>query len=436
MKGTLEQHYKEIPVDQLSKTFREAVIVCRKLEMRYLWIDSLCIIQNDGDDWAKESAYMGDIYRDATFSIMAAGADAGAIGCFVPRSRPRLEPVRVQYLDNQGLLEAVSIGLPRGSLHEGLENGPLQSRAWCLQERVLSRRTIHFCKKHIVWECEMSSIAEDGTHLDRAAGMEATQIKLQDNMGTGNHLRHPLQGRWRRIVQDYTHRNLTQVTDKLPAISGLAQKVHTETKDQYAAGLWKNHLYNDLFWFAEDHMEPAIPYRAPTWSWAAYDGAISYNEVYDMKMIYFEPSLKDIEVIMEPTTVNAFGRIDAGHIICKGRIRKAIYSTDLTDQGLRITKHAKLIYDMGSGAPNGMSGSPKTREEPLGYGAIDARCEGEKLVECLSIAVKPKDNKPVHAVLLIEPTGSTSGEYRRIGAAFIRPMEWFDNVEYQQIKLV
>ncbi|KAF2096686.1 HET-domain-containing protein, partial [Rhizodiscina lignyota] len=242
----IEDHKKAIDFQQLSKTFQDAVTVTRKLGQRFLWIDSLCIIQNSAEDWAKESSYMGDIYLTATFTISAAGAVAGAIGCFMPRTPPLMDPITIQYLSSNLQLESIHIGLPRGSLHSGLDDGPLQSRAWCLQERVLSRRNIHFCQNHIVWECQMTSIAENGEHLDGASGMEAYQLKLQDKIGTSSHLKDPLQSRFRKIVQDYTHRGLTKPFDKFPAISGLAQKIHQETGDKYVAGLWYNHLHNDL----------------------------------------------------------------------------------------------------------------------------------------------------------------------------------------------
>lgn len=169
----IEDHKKAIPFQKLSKTFKDAVIVTRKLRMRFLWNDSLCILQDSGANWAKESAYMnlsrpaltaqcaadersrymGDIYRTATATIAAAGAEAGAIGCLIPRTTLAMNPITIQYVLPNNTIESIHIDLPRGSFRTGLDDGLLQSRAWCLQERVLSRRTIHFCKEHIVWEC-------------------------------------------------------------------------------------------------------------------------------------------------------------------------------------------------------------------------------------------------------------------------------------------
>lgn len=180
----------------------------------------------------------------------------------------------------------------------------------------------------------MTTIAEDGSHLDGASGMEAYQLKLHDNMGTSSHLQNPLAGRWRRIVQDYTHRALTKGFDKLPAISGLAQKVHQETGEEYAAGLWKENLHNDLFWWTTDDFKSADSYRAPSWTWATFDGDFTYEAVFDMNTIFYTSTMRDVKIDCTPSTVHRVGQVEAGRITLSGRLKTAIYSTESGSQDM------------------------------------------------------------------------------------------------------
>ncbi|KAK3938227.1 heterokaryon incompatibility, partial [Diplogelasinospora grovesii] len=87
-KENISEHCKEIQFASLPETFQDAVTVTRTLGVQYLWIDSLCIIQDDPDDWRRGSVQMGSIYRDAAITIAASGAKDGTEGCFMPRPTP------------------------------------------------------------------------------------------------------------------------------------------------------------------------------------------------------------------------------------------------------------------------------------------------------------------------------------------------------------
>lgn len=275
----------------------------------------------------------------------------------------------------------------------------------------------------------MSSIAEDGSNLDGVSGMEAYQIKLHDKMGTSSHYKHPLQTRWRRIVQDYTHRDITKGTDKLPAISGLAQKVQEDTKDKYLAGLWLNHLHNDLFWFAMGDMKPASPFRAPSWSWAAFDGSITYDAVMDMKTVYYVSNMESVNGECKPSTFDRLGQVSEGHLRLRGRLRKAVVSTVEPRKDDMVAKHTRELY-------NCPKQSGQEHEYSLGYGALDAVSSTEREVVCLSVAIKASDPGPYHQVLLLELVGSEPNVYRRLGAAFIRPKDWFDSCSAKEVILI
>jgi hypothetical protein len=150
-----------------------------------------------------------------------------------------------------------------------LQKDPLYSRAWALQERMLSPRSLIFGRDQIYWECEDSQQGKDGT---RVPPIISQRLKLQ-----------PSTIDWHTIVIIYASRVVTHEKDKLPALLGLAKLYQQATKKDYLAGLWKQTLLKDLLW-KEQHLiygnkvSRGYPsqYRAPSWSWASIDGNIAY----------------------------------------------------------------------------------------------------------------------------------------------------------------
>ena len=82
-----------LPMSELSETFKDAMFITSRLGVRYLWIDSLCIIQDSVRDWQQESALMGSVYSNAICNIAATGAPNGLAGCFTERNRHLVQPL-------------------------------------------------------------------------------------------------------------------------------------------------------------------------------------------------------------------------------------------------------------------------------------------------------------------------------------------------------
>ena len=162
----LETFKTSISCEALSKTFLDAIEVVRFLGLRFLWIDSLCIIQDSPEDWAMQSAVMGEIYRNSVCTIAATAAIDGRFGCFFARNSRLTEPCKVvvSTLGIHGDLSSISNDLcvivPQYLWQNDVDKAPLNKRAWVLQERILSPRTIHFGRNQLLWECrEHVSIA-------------------------------------------------------------------------------------------------------------------------------------------------------------------------------------------------------------------------------------------------------------------------------------
>lgn len=162
----IQERLKEFTCETLPKTFQDAISVTRKLGIPFLWIDSLCIIQfvqekDSKSDWERESKLMERVFSSAYCTISATSA-AGWQEGFLER-KSTIPPVRVQ--DVSGNTVYVCNNVDNFSRH--VEEGKLNTRGWVLQERVLSRRNIHFTEKHTYWECGKEVRYENFTRMPR-----------------------------------------------------------------------------------------------------------------------------------------------------------------------------------------------------------------------------------------------------------------------------
>jgi hypothetical protein len=232
---TLEERTHGIPWASLPKTFQDAVEFVRKLDIRFLWIDSLCIVQDDNSDWQVESGRMASVYQNALLTLAATASSGCDGGLYQQAADKQLitcansSPFRV-YVRPQIKHWAVEKDFP--SLHQY----PLLTRGWVLQERLLARRVLHFASKELVWECKEMAVCQ-------CKGMRDVKGDLRYNLKSeyGAVLAQPSQKRleilWRRTVEAYSWLDLTKSTDKLPAMSGLVKQMQNFRKDTYLAGL-------------------------------------------------------------------------------------------------------------------------------------------------------------------------------------------------------
>ncbi|KAL1795415.1 hypothetical protein ACET3X_005639 [Alternaria dauci] len=150
---TLKPFHTSIAWDLLPRTFRDAIEIARELDVGYIWIDSLCIIQDDPEDWELESAKMADIYNGAYLTIMAASASDSQGGFFQDRATIK-NMVALPYTDADGSTE-LSVFVAKGlyGYEDEVVNGPLFQRGWVFQERLMSKRKLIFGQNQTYWEC-------------------------------------------------------------------------------------------------------------------------------------------------------------------------------------------------------------------------------------------------------------------------------------------
>lgn len=161
--SSLQAHLINIPWEQVPKTFQDAVAITRALGLRYLWIDSLCIIQDDLNDWHRESAVMGLIYERARLTIAACYARNSSEGCFSQREALS-PPVEIPHINASGFRQGSVFltVLPSDQEEVGENLNPLDTRAWTTQEWLLSRRMILCLKECLVWSCKTITQVETG----------------------------------------------------------------------------------------------------------------------------------------------------------------------------------------------------------------------------------------------------------------------------------
>jgi hypothetical protein len=318
-RATLHLRMEEMRWDDMPRTFQDAVIVTRELGMSYLWIDSLCIIQNDIDDWAIEASNMAHIYANATCTIAGSAAENDAQGFLVDRTkwRPSAEANVKQ--------RTFKI---RQDLHKGGEEATrLYTRGWIFQERLLSRRILYFDKNEIRWECGTMQKCECGSELpplnfDLCSPSKA-QRYLRQSLAVEDSSRDILDW-WRKVVvEGYSSLDLTRLTDTLPALSGVAALIHANTKDVYLAGLWHSRFAESLLWKPRNRLThmPSWTFsdavnnsfvernsQAPTWSWASIPTPVAHEVIQES---YLE--LLDHEITLE--TVDETGGVKQGVIL-------------------------------------------------------------------------------------------------------------------------
>ncbi|KAH6629965.1 heterokaryon incompatibility protein-domain-containing protein, partial [Chaetomium sp. MPI-SDFR-AT-0129] len=296
MTSTLPAQLQRIDAESLPKTFLDAMEVVRRLGHRYLWIDSLCIIQDDKKDFEVECSSMHLVYSQALCTIVAADSPDGDGGCFVPRNPLMAKPYR---LPNEPDEAQVTIYPNFGPWVLGIQRGPVFRRGWCLQEREMSPRVLHYTRDRLMWECRECTAAEDKPELaakkqtneSLAAHLSSARLLDDKDLHAVSKLASRVQlksHKWDRLAEAYSRRRLSVVTDKLPAISGMARVLAERQPDEYLAGIWKGNLFKGLSWFphkSRDHpaLVPAgswppgpVDAGIPSWSWAAYDGPITF----------------------------------------------------------------------------------------------------------------------------------------------------------------
>lgn len=353
-RSSLSSFCAGIAIVDLPKTFREAVCVTRSLGIRYLWIDSLCIMQDKNDlaDWYRESALMDKVYMHAMCNISATDAEDCSQGLFRNCDPHHINNVSVSLClqDMHIDQDYVNCQLVDTGLHDRhVSRSAIGQRGWVLQERILAPRILHFTSRQLIWECRSHEACErypsghpdgfKGAHFkydhdyarDIVSSLTLAGPKAPD-FGFGR-------DRWLDLVSRYTSMSLANPSDKLVALSDISKIRAARTQDDYIAGMWRKNILHHLLWSMrrniaigdQDIQNRYTTYRAPTWSWASTD-----SPVQTLPRMFLDTCLYWVEDLhLTYATGDSTGPVTSGWIELRGQL-----------------KHTQLIWHEGGGNSN------------------------------------------------------------------------------------
>ncbi|KAF6824864.1 hypothetical protein CPLU01_10630 [Colletotrichum plurivorum] len=404
--STIGDRKRGFSVADMPLTLRDAVAITHDLGLRYVWIDALCIVQDSEEDWLRESARMTSVYANAWITIVAAGArdsDEGFIALSKPLPEPLQLPVKAHTNEYAALEKSIVF-----ETEMPLQNEPLFSRAWPLQEWELSPRRLVFRHFRIDFECldspQRQAMADDSENYYWPESLMLGTLLGREGCGFADEV-------WHALVHNYSVRDLTNADDKLPAMEGLAQRfrvLHGGRCGRYLAGLWEGSLPQDLAWIpipSARKERNGGRLTAPSWSWASREGRLIFDDA--VEPIVAEPLLAETTLA---SATNPFGRVLGGRIVIRGphlrsdgtdRVTVARYPRDDGTEGpdnIRVEymygrEAATIVYD--DDGPEGMD------------------CVFDKQHLLVICGRANEANRLMHGIVLLE-TGE-QGVFRRIG---------------------
>lgn len=319
-KANLSARLHHIPEDSLPVVFHQAVQLARNLDIPYIWIDSLCIIQDSVEDWETESQRMSLYYKNGSINIAAGTSDNPDIP-FIKHIDDTWCPISVKVHDSQEKPSLINIKrLPYGWV-SNRDLGAMFTRAWTFQESLFAPRTISFASQGVFWSCA-NGYSDSDSLLDWSTQEAlAPAMYLFPPFGGSEK---PELGAWRSLIEIYSNRLLTFPTDKLPAISGAAAHLYERLHCPYLAGHWYDDLPHSLVWSLVDRTLSQLEhvpreYVAPSWSWASVTQGIR-NPWGTGTNGMLSSVAKLLEVHCHVPGKNPYGRVSSGFIDLRGMV--------------------------------------------------------------------------------------------------------------------
>ncbi|KAL7917208.1 heterokaryon incompatibility domain-containing protein [Trichoderma austrokoningii] len=315
----------------LPKTIRDAIDSTHRFNIRYLWVDALCILQDSREDKDREIHQMRRIYEQAHVTLIAASAHMVSEGFL--HDRPRVPPYsRLPFIcPDNGQIGAMALS-PVWKQYDDKQE-PVNTRAWCLEERLLSSRAFIYASHTLQYHCQTHTInignnihnPQDGRRLPRLVFSPTTPLPLSKEDLSRARVT------WHDIVDNYTSRHVTKERDKLLALAGVVEKFHRVMGSGYIGGLWRSTLLRDLLWMKDYNAYAPRPgkYRAPSWSWAAVDGRVVYGD-FDSRLDPDRSNIMQCHVLeYEVSLVNRdlpFGRICGGVLKVRSPLKRVTWN--------------------------------------------------------------------------------------------------------------
>ncbi|OHW95973.1 heterokaryon incompatibility protein [Colletotrichum incanum] len=467
---TLLPFTDHISIPELPANFRDAITITRELGLRFLWIDSLCIQQDSKSDWERESKKMGSVYRNSIVTISAMTSTGSREGILRPGSRTTssYESITLRVFKDGKREQQVTVRR-KDPNEEDLRyldrNSALTARGWTLQEYILSPRHLLYGRDMVYWRCPQKFISPDGlppgNKSPQTSYNELTKVIYADILSRPPSTPPDIEV----VLRDYYEllRRITYASDKLPAFSGLAQRLHQVIGGDYIAGLWTADFRRGLLWQAEMSFcrHKTQPYRAPSWSWAVTDDIVLFQESTILasssssaKLLEHTVDLRApdnpygeirfaklaLKALTKPfvrsrQVVSTFGNIDS---IGSAKFDEPAGTEDYTYMG-----YPSLLRAITDGADYVLSIITGPGNETDWKADLSLVCDGKHLLMLVHTDDNTEDdsewsNSAALCLVLRRTDHESENTYERVGYARIETpkLSWLDTWEWQDLVLV
>lgn len=316
-KRNIKKRRQGIPWSELPVLLQDTIRLLRSLGIQFLWVDSLCIIQDDEEDWQHESVRMSDVYQNCYLNVAAVASPNSSCGLFQDRwhfdGKPTQNlhhglrlPVETTFrIEGDKEKAAVNVRLSHQKCHLYMHDttyfgrpnaSPLLDRAWVFQELRLSPRTVSFASSEMLWHCRETVKCECMDMNNMARMLPISKENLRKKRGFFSDcdpwhwyeaklepIRNPdtltqdVHDFWLQCVTSYSTLSLTKRSDMPYGIAGLAKIIQARTEDKYLAGLWEKDIPRSLLWCQMWNNYAFIP-GIPTWSWMSRSKSVENGE--------------------------------------------------------------------------------------------------------------------------------------------------------------
>ncbi|KAN0110247.1 HET domain containing protein [Hyaloscypha variabilis] len=455
----------ELPLQELPSTFQDAISFAKASGIGYIWIDSLCIVQDCEEDWRNESKLMAVVYANSWCNLAADAAADSDSGLFVNRDVSHAQPNNVQMLRwvSPGDVGSRRVGtqssqgprtlddVPLENVEEGLVDYTLVSqalwwknvlhtslahRAWVVQERLLAKRVVHFTRTQVFFECRHSQVCEAyprgfpicinvgyATNSSRRTDDQDVKSSFADHYGEvdidPDRQFYAALKTWSKIISLYTQCGLSVETDRIIALSGIATVMKRSFNCRYLAGLWDDHLDRQLTWKNSSTADSAPlsrpkAYIAPSWSWASLNGPVSLGDEGPFIKLPWIPvrkiPIRILEAEIETVDGTEMSSAVAGYLKVAGQLTPVEGSSMLKRTGQRTWTRNQCVREVGG------AGTRFIPNEDGGVGYYDLDFDGEELqTVCYCLPTICRGRASYFSGILLKPVGMAKGVFRRVG---------------------
>lgn len=324
--GNLASQLQGLSMSMLPNTVADTIWLCYKLGIRFLWVDRLCILQDDLNDWSKEASRMCEVYSRSALTISVPICQESSESFLAKRRLGFRDEnfVATSYMDKDSTKQGVFLctRLPRDlegpwflerdwhgiSSHLIKDNSRWLQRCWTFQEWMLPPRVLHI-DSITLWDC----LDGHANEMFRRQMIVPELSRNPEEFGKDSS--------WSSIVQEYSGRRITHEKDKLPALAGLAMRYAQATGNHYLAGLWHEDLPFCLLWSrgtTRGRSGSTWPKRKPlpSWSWVSSDGEIRYS-IRKMRSI---EQASILSAFCQYNPPDSFSEVERAWIDIEGRV--------------------------------------------------------------------------------------------------------------------